>query len=106
MPNFRSRVLATALAAALATALAGPAVANAQDDAAPAAPRAALDEAEQIIVDALKRALDLASSLGALVPYSMPETLPNGDIIIRRTQPAAPVGPGTGNPDGNGAIRL
>ena len=56
--------------------------------AADEAPRKPPGDAEQAIVDALTRTLDLLSrTLDQVMIYEVPELLPNGDIIIRRKRP-------------------
>lgn len=43
---------------------------------------------EQMIVEGLTKALNMISfAWGTVVPYALPEVLPNGDIIIRRKPP-------------------
>ncbi|WP_207461218.1 hypothetical protein [Azospirillum sp. SYSU D00513] len=80
---------ALALGAALALAAPDPARAQTKPGTEPTFP----EQAEAFVLDALKRALEFASSLGNVVPYEMPEQLPNGDIIIRRKPAAPPQGP-------------
>ena len=48
-------------------------------------------EIEQMLVDGLSKALNMISfAWGSVVPYAMPEVLPNGDIIIRHKSPKTP----------------
>lgn len=64
-----------------------------------------LQEAEQAIVDALRRTLELLQrTFDAVVVYELPEILPNGDIIIRRRQP--PAGPREAPPDSEEPVQL
>lgn len=71
---------AALLAAVLASA--SPALAQTQ------APRDSAKEAEEIAREALDKLMKAMSALMKSIPqYEMPETLPNGDIIIRRKRP-------------------
>ncbi|WP_207461800.1 hypothetical protein [Azospirillum sp. SYSU D00513] len=69
---------------------------HAQEKPAPELPEILADKAEAYILEAVKRAIELATSLGAAVPYELPEELPNGDIIIRRKHPLQPEEPAPG----------
>lgn len=63
-------------------ALASPAVAQTP------APRDGAKEAEEMAREALDKLMRAMSALVKSIPqYEMPETLPNGDIIIRRKRP-------------------
>lgn len=84
-PMTRARTIAAALVAAL---LLGAAPARADD------PLARAEEGMRQILTALQ--LLIAS----IPQYEMPEVLDNGDIIIRRVQPEAPLDPGDANGDG------
>lgn len=87
------------LPALLLTVLLLPGPAAAQDDA-PEVPFAdeLFDEFLRGTEDALRQFLDevqpdletLLRQIGRLPSYHTPEILPNGDILIRRRQPAAP----------------
>ncbi|MEW6256398.1 MAG: hypothetical protein AB1592_10600 [Pseudomonadota bacterium] len=72
-------------------ALTLPSLALAQSNTPPAppAPEGALSRIERAVTEALQRGLDrIDQALDATLPYEMPEVLPNGDILIRRTKPA------------------
>lgn len=72
-------------------ALAFPSLALAQANTPPAPPASegALARIERAVTEALQRGLDrLDQAMDATLPYEMPEVLPNGDILIRRTKPA------------------
>ncbi|HVY98159.1 MAG TPA: hypothetical protein VHA35_01570 [Dongiaceae bacterium] len=86
-------LLRLTLAAALAAALAGPAAAQ---DTPPTA-----GDAQKMAVEGLSKLLDALNLFVKSVPqYAAPEVLPNGDIIIRRLNPApAPEKPKTPEPD-------
>jgi hypothetical protein len=76
----RAILIAAMLAATLAAS-----GANAQSPA----PRDGAKEAEEMAREALDKLMRAMSALIASIPqYEMPETLPNGDIIIRRKRPA------------------
>jgi hypothetical protein len=64
-----------------------------------------LQEAEQAILDALRRTLELLQhTFDTVIIYELPEILPNGDIIISRRQPQAePVKP---PPDAEEPVQL
>ncbi|OYZ90809.1 MAG: hypothetical protein B7X99_16570 [Rhizobiales bacterium 17-65-6] len=75
--------------------LAMPSLALAQASAPPppAAQESAITRIERAMTEALHRGLDrIDQALDATLPYDMPEVLPNGDILIRRSKPA-PVSP-------------
>lgn len=74
-------MLRAALLAAV-LALAGPGLAQTP------APRDSAKEAEEIAREALDKLMKAMSALMKSIPqYELPETLPNGDIIIRRKRP-------------------
>lgn len=51
-------------------------------------PKGALDELEKSVVSAIEKGLQLISvAIGTVLPYKLPEVLPNGDIIIRYSPP-------------------
>jgi hypothetical protein len=67
---------------ALLLAIASPAIAQTQS------PRDTAKEAEEMAREALDKLMKAMSALVKSIPqYEMPETLPNGDIIIRRKRP-------------------
>lgn len=71
--------------------LAMPSLAFAQTSTPPAPPasESAITRIERAVTEALHRGLDrLDQALDATLPYEMPEVLPNGDILIRRSKPA------------------
>ena len=85
-------VIRFVLAGALVAALAGPALAQ---DTAPNT-----DDAQKMAVDGLSKLLDALDLFVKSVPqYSAPEVLPNGDIILRRLNPAPAPKPSTPAPD-------
>lgn len=62
-------------------------VASSQTETAPLE-RKPPSEIEQMLVDGLTKALNMLSyTWGSVVPYALPEIMPNGDIIIRRKGP-------------------
>ena len=79
-------------AGVLALGLAGPALAQ---DTAPKT-----DDAQKLAVEGLSKLLDALGAFVKSVPqYAAPEVLPNGDIIIRRLNPAPAPKPKTPGPD-------
>jgi hypothetical protein len=65
------------------------AFAQASTPPAPSASESAISRIERAVTEALHRGLDrLDQALDATLPYDMPEVLPNGDILIRRSKPA------------------
>lgn len=53
-----------------------------------------LDDIQELVVSALEKGLNLLSvMIGKVLPYKMPEVLPNGDIIIRYVPPPEPAPP-------------
>ena len=69
------------------------ALAQASTPPPPPASESAISRIERAVTEALHRGLDrLDQALDATLPYDMPEVLPNGDILIRRSKPA-PVPP-------------
>lgn len=82
-------------ASALTAAFCGTALA---EDTAPLVPNT--DAAQQMAVEGLSKLLGALDLFVKSVPqYSAPEVLPNGDIIIRRLNPAAPAKPSAPEPD-------
>ena len=72
-------------------ALVIPSLALAQTSTSPAPPASdsAIARIERAVTEALHRGLErLDQALDATLPYEMPEVLPNGDILIRRSKPA------------------
>lgn len=64
-------------------------------------------EIEQMLVDGLSKALNMISlAWGSVVPYAMPEVLPNGDIIIRRKSPKSPPTEDPSDPFGLGPDKV
>jgi hypothetical protein len=85
-------VFSLALAAALAVGLVGPALAQ---DTTPTT-----DDAQKMAVEGLSKLLDALDLFVKSVPqYAAPEVLPNGDIILRRLNPAPAPKPTTSAPD-------
>ena len=79
-------------AGALALGLAGSALA--QDTGS------TTDNAQKLAVEGLSKLLDAMGAFVKSVPqYAAPEVLPNGDIIIRRLNPAPAPKPTTPAPD-------
>jgi len=80
------------LAGMLAFGLAGSALAQ---DTTPST-----GEAQKLAVEGLSKLLDAIGAFVKSVPqYSAPEVLPNGDIILRRLNPAPAPKPTTPEPD-------
>ncbi len=62
--------------------------ASAQEPTITDPPKGALDELEKSVVSAIEKGLQLISvAIGTVLPYKLPEVLPNGDIIIRYSPP-------------------
>ena len=77
-------------------------IAWSQTQTAPSQPEPP-SEIEQMIVDGLTKAMNMISfAWGSVVPYAMPEVLPNGDIIIRHKSPKTPPTEDPPNPFGLG----
>lgn len=80
----RKKFRIAALTGSLLLVTAMPTLAQEQSAPPQSAPLSALEET---IVHALKQAMSLLSAtMETVVPYDLPEVLPNGDIIIRRKQ--------------------
>jgi hypothetical protein len=59
-----------------------------------APPKGPLDDIQQSVVSAIEKGLSLLSTaIGKVLPYKLPEVLPNGDIIIRYVPPEPPPPP-------------
>jgi len=87
------------VAVALALAMYG-GVAWSQTEAAPSKPEP-LSEIEQMLVDGLTKAVNMISfAWGSVIPYALPEVLPNGDIIIRHKSSKTPPTEGPSDPFG------
>jgi hypothetical protein len=57
-------------------------------------PKGPLDDIQQSVVSAIEKGLNLLSiAIGKVLPYKLPEVLPNGDIIIRYVPPEPPPEP-------------
>jgi hypothetical protein len=85
-------VFRVVLAGAVALALTGPALAQ---DTTPTT-----DDAQKLAVEGLSKLLDALDIFVKSVPqYAAPEVQPNGDIIIRRLNPAPAPKPATPEPD-------
>jgi len=77
------------VAVALALATYG-GLAWSQTETAPSKPEPA-SEIEQMLVDGLTTAVNMISyAWGSVIPYALPEVMPNGDIIIRHKSSKTP----------------
>ena len=54
-------------------------------------PKGPLDDIQQSVISAIEKGLNILSvAIGKVLPYKLPEVLPNGDIIIRYVPPEPP----------------
>ena len=57
-------------------------------------PKGPLDDIQQSVISAVEKGLSILSvAIGKVLPYKLPEVLPNGDIIIRYVPPEPPPAP-------------
>ena len=57
-------------------------------------PKGPLDDIQQSVISAIEKGLNILSvAIGKVLPYKLPEILPNGDIIIRYVPPEPPPPP-------------
>jgi hypothetical protein len=83
----RKKFIAIAAAGLLAVGVAANAYAQATTGSEPP-PKGPLDDLQQSVVSAIEQGLNLLSvAVGKVLPYKLPEVLPNGDIIIRYVPP-------------------
>ena len=65
------------------------ALAQSSEEGATTAPSEKFEAAQEALIEALKRVFELLEATAEKVMvYEVPEVLPNGDIIIRRTDEA------------------
>jgi hypothetical protein len=80
--------ISTVGAGLLASGLASGAIAQSPEAAPP--PNGVIEEIQKSVVEAIEIGLKLLSvGIGKVLPYKLPEVLPNGDIIIRYSPPPA-----------------
>ena len=85
-------LLSTIVAGMLAIGIAASASAQTPEPIDP--PKDPLADIQKSVVAAIEKGLNLLSvAIGTVVPYKMPEILPNGDIIIRYSPPPPPDAP-------------
>jgi hypothetical protein len=83
----RKKFIAIAGAGLLAVGVAANAYGQATTGSEPP-PKGPLDDLQQSVVSAIEKGLNLLSvAIGKVLPYKLPEVLPNGDIIIRYVPP-------------------
>ena len=83
-----------AIAGAGVIAIGVAASAHAQATTTEPQPKGPLDDIQQSVVSALEKGLNLLSiAIGKVLPYKLPEVLPNGDIIMRYVPPEPPPAP-------------
>jgi hypothetical protein len=88
----RKTFIAIAGAGLIAIGLAANAHAQATTTEPP--PKGPLDDIQQSVISAIEKGLNLLSvAIGKVLPYKLPEVLPNGDIIIRYVPPEPPPAP-------------
>lgn len=84
--------IAVAVAGLIAIGVAASAHAQATTTEPP--PKGPLDDIEQSVISAIEKGLNILSvAIGKVLPYELPEVLPNGDIIIRYVPPEPPPAP-------------
>jgi hypothetical protein len=89
----RKKFIAIAGAGLLAVGVAANAYAQGTTGSEPP-PKGPLDDLQQSVVSAIEKGLNLLSvAIGTVLPYKLPEVLPNGDIIIRYVPPEPPPAP-------------
>ena len=89
----RKTFIAVAAAGLIAAGAAANAHAQATTGSEPPA-KGPLDDIQQSVVSAIEKGLDILSiAIGKVLPYKLPEVLPNGDIIIRYVPPEPPPAP-------------
>jgi hypothetical protein len=83
----RKKFIAIAGAGLIAVGVAANAFAQPTTGSEPP-PKGPLDDLQQSVVSAIEKGLNLLSvAIGKVLPYKLPEVLPNGDIIIRYVPP-------------------
>lgn len=83
-----------AIAGASVIAIGVAASAHAQATTGEPPPKGPLDDIQQSVISAIEKGLNILSvAIGKVLPYKLPEVLPNGDIIIRYVPPEPPPAP-------------
>jgi hypothetical protein len=91
--SVRKTFIAVAGAGVIAICLAASAHAQATTGSEPP-PKGPLDDIQQSVISAIEKGLNILSvAIGKVLPYKLPEVLPNGDIIIRYVPPEPPPPP-------------